>query len=47
MLNVFPMDIEDHVLPSWYPGVHQAKFVIYVTQTLIADGFMVRASLSH
>lgn len=41
MLNVFPMDIEDRILPSWCSLIHKAKFVIYVTQTLIADGFMV------
>ncbi|KAM5532561.1 hypothetical protein V8D89_013767 [Ganoderma adspersum] len=40
MVNVSPMDMEDHIMPSWYSPVLKAKFMIYVTQTLIADGFM-------
>ncbi|PIL34163.1 hypothetical protein GSI_03874 [Ganoderma sinense ZZ0214-1] len=47
MVSVSPMDIENHIIPSWYDPVHKAKFVIYVTQTLIADGFMVRTILNH
>ncbi|KAI1796407.1 hypothetical protein LXA43DRAFT_618032 [Ganoderma leucocontextum] len=40
MLHVPPTDIEDRTMPSWYASIAKAKFMIYVTQTLIADGFM-------
>ena len=34
-------DVAYGKMPSWYAPVSNAKFVIYVTQTLLGDGFMV------
>ncbi|TBU47274.1 hypothetical protein BD309DRAFT_1007501 [Dichomitus squalens] len=41
MFDINPANVEDRNMPLWYGTIGKAKFVIYVTQTIIGDSFMV------
>ena len=42
MLDMDPGVVVDGNMPLWYHAMGNAKFTIYVTQTILADSFMVR-----
>ena len=44
MFGIDSQEIEGRTIPQWYSSIGKAKFVIYVTQTIIGDGFMVGIS---